>query len=115
MQRLEVNSILLFLQRWGNNTGFHGTQRSACEKERKQGYKHLADRAQMASWSGCLGGKCAQWHRHMFPQVFDLLVSQKTLLNDQKNTLESCDSKEKLKMGGGGEDSLSVPLSPLCH
>lgn len=53
--------------------------------------------------SGCLGGKCAQWYWHMFPQVFDLLVSQKTLLHDQKNALESCDSKEKLKMGGVGE------------
>lgn len=65
--------------------------------------------------SGCLGGKCAQRYWHMFPQVFDLLVSQNTLLSDQKNTLESCDSKEKLKIGDGGEESLIVPLSPLCH
>lgn len=50
MQWLEVNSTLLFLQREGNNTGFHGTQSRACEKERKQGYKHLADREQMAGW-----------------------------------------------------------------
>lgn len=46
------------------------------------------------------GRECAKHCRQMCPQDFDLLISQKPLLNAWKDRLESCDSKEEKKREG---------------
>lgn len=102
MQWLEVNSMLLFLQREGNNTGFHGTQSRACEKERKPGYKHSADREQMAGCKWVSGREmCSAVLAYVSSSLWPACFSKDFIKWSEKYIGKLWQQKKSLKWGVG--------------
>lgn len=117
VQWLEVSYITLYLPAGGGTTldvGFHGTESRAWWPGESEAINTWADRA-ADGWlgSGCLGGKCAKWYWHMFPRVFDLLVSPKTLLKAWKRDWKVVMVKKSWKRKGKDSQMARASLSSV--